>query len=94
MSVTAPDDVPASVRFETIVSNPPIRIGKAALHDLLEHWLDRLTPTGTAWLVVQKHLGADSLATWLTARGHDVERVRSRQGYRILRVSAAGPDRP
>ena len=94
VSVAAPDEVPASTRFESIVSNPPIRIGKSALHGLMEHWLDRLTPTGTAWLVVQKHLGADSLATWLTARGHEVERVRSRQGYRILRVSAAGPDRP
>ena len=94
VSVAAPEDVPATVRFGSIVSNPPIRIGKSALHELMEHWLDRLSPTGTAWLVVQKHLGADSLATWLTARGHGVDRVRSRQGYRILRVSAAAPDRP
>ena len=49
----------AGVRFDAIWSNPPIRIGKEALHSLLTLWLDRLTPTGRAWLVVQKHLGAD-----------------------------------
>lgn len=69
-----------------ILSNPPIRIGKAALHELMASWLDRLAPTGAAYLVVHKHLGADSLSRWLAERGHAVERLRSRQGYRILRV--------
>jgi 16S rRNA G1207 methylase RsmC len=87
--VVDPDDVPAELRFEAIWSNPPIRIGKAALHDLLARWLTRLTPTGHAVLVVQKHLGADSLATWLTERGHPVRRLGSRQGYRLLAVGAA-----
>lgn len=86
VSVSAPDDVPAEVRFGTIVSNPPIRIGKAALHELLRGWLDRMSDHGEAWLVVNRHLGADSLVRWLTERGHEVDRVRSRQGYRILRV--------
>lgn len=72
----------------TIVSNPPIRIGKAALHTLLSTWLDRLAEGGAAHLVVHKHLGADSLARWLAERGHQVERRRSRQGYRVLQVSA------
>ena len=75
-------------RIGTIVSNPPIRIGKAALHELLGTWLDRLDPGGAAYLVVHKHLGADSLARWLAERGHGVERLRSRQGYRILHVSS------
>ena len=35
-------------------SNPPIRIGKAALHALLPRWLTRLAPDGAAVLVVQK----------------------------------------
>ena len=86
--VAAPDDVPDDVRFDRILSNPPIRIGKAALHDLLDRWLTRLTPTGTAHLVVQKHLGSDSLAKWLEQRGHRVERLTSRAGFRILEVGA------
>ena len=35
--VAAPDEVPPDVRFSTIWSNPPIRIGKAALHLSLIH---------------------------------------------------------
>ena len=89
--VAAPGEVPVDVRFDLIWSNPPIRIGKAALHDLLAAWLGRLVPGGRAVLVVQKHLGADSLAAWLDERGLQVERLSSRQGYRLLLVTA--PDR-
>jgi 16S rRNA (guanine1207-N2)-methyltransferase len=86
VTVAAPDDVPAAVRFATVWSNPPVRIGKAALHALLERWLGRLAPDGDAWLVVQRHLGADSLAAWLATIGYALERVASRQGYRVLHV--------
>ena len=85
-----PDALPPTVGFDAIWSNPPIRIGKAALHDLLTTWLARLTPTGYALLVVQRHLGADSLAAWLRDEGRAVERVASRQSYRLLLVRAAG----
>lgn len=82
----APDDVPADVAFAAIWSNPPIRVGKAALHGLLTRWLARLDPTGHAVLVVHKHLGADSLDRWLTGEGWPTERLRSRMGYRLLEV--------
>jgi 16S rRNA (guanine1207-N2)-methyltransferase len=84
--VAAPDEVPAAVRFAAIWSNPPIRVGKAALHTVLLAWLSRLDPSASAHLVVQRHLGADSLATWLAEAGFDVRRVASRQGYRVLEV--------
>ncbi|MEZ5255964.1 MAG: methyltransferase [Ilumatobacteraceae bacterium] len=91
--VAAPDDVPAEVRFATIWSNPPIRIGKAQLHSLLRQWLPRLAEGGQAVLVVQKHLGADSLATWLGVEGWNVDRMTSRSGYRLLRITQrAGGD--
>ena len=88
--VVDPDDVPDQLRFDRILSNPPIRIGKGALHELLVRWLDRLTPDGRAHLVVQKHLGSDSLARWLVGRGHAVDRLTSRSGYRILEVGPPG----
>ncbi len=89
--VCHPDDVSAEVRFATIWSNPPIRIGKAALHDLLATWLGRLTPDGSAALVVQKHLGADSLQRWLAATGFPTDRVASKSGFRLLTVTASSP---
>ena len=81
------DEADAELRFAAIWSNPPIRIGKAALHDLLLAWLPRLAPGGLAHLVVQKHLGSDSLQRWLAAQGFPTERIASRSAYRVLRVA-------
>ena len=82
-----PDDVPPDVEFGSIWSNPPIRIGKGALHELLLRWLPRLTDGGTATLVVQKHLGADSLQRWLSTQGFVAVRTASKAGYRLLSVT-------
>nr|PZN47837.1 MAG: MFS transporter [Actinomycetota bacterium] len=82
------DEVPPEPRFAAIWSNPPIRIGKQALHALLSAWLDRLAPGGEAYLVVQKHLGSDSLHRWLDGQGFPTTRVTSRSAYRVLRVAA------
>ena len=84
--VGAPDDVPADVMFDLIYGNPPIRIGKPALHALLTRWLGRLAEGGVAYFVVQKHLGADSLARWLGTEGCTVTRLVSRRAYRLLEV--------
>lgn len=89
--VVSPDDVPPDVRFATIWSNPPIRIGKPALHDLLDTWLARLDADGSASLVVQKHLGADSLQRWLIELGYRCDRVGSKAGFRLLTVRHGEP---
>ncbi|REF00903.1 class I SAM-dependent methyltransferase [Thermomonospora umbrina] len=81
-------EVDPELRFDALWSNPPIRIGKTALHDLLTTWLDRLSPGATAHLVVQKHLGSDSLHRWLERQGHATERIASRSSYRVLAVAA------
>ena len=88
VAVLTPEQAASLDLIGTIVSNPPIRIGKQALHELLSTWLDRLAPDGRAFLVVHKNLGSDSLARWLRERGHDVDRLASRQGYRVLAVTA------
>ena len=74
--------------FDALWSNPSIRIGKAALHAMLGRWLGLLRDDGHAWLVAQKHLGADSLASWLIDNGWTTSRLVSRAGYRILEVDA------
>ena len=53
---------------------------------MLLRWLPRLAPDGSAWLVVARNLGADSLATWLGKQGWHAERFASQKGFRILRV--------
>jgi 16S rRNA (guanine1207-N2)-methyltransferase len=88
-----PEEVPAEITFEAIWSNPPIRVGKPALHDLLMKWLPRLTPGGAAYLVVQKNLGSDSLQRWLTTElevnepgAFTVGRHATGSGFRLLSV--------
>lgn len=86
--VAAPEDVPEELRFDAIWSNPPIRIGKEALHALLLQWTARLSPEGTAALVVGKNLGADPLARWLGEQlpEREVRKVASAKGFRVLEV--------
>ena len=91
VTARAPDEVPDDVLFDAIYSNPPVRVGKAALHELLVRWLGRLRPGGRAYLVVQRNLGADSLATWLAGQGYDVQRLKSKKGYRVLQVGNPAP---
>jgi 16S rRNA (guanine1207-N2)-methyltransferase len=86
--VCAPDEVPDEVRFDRVASNPPIRAGKEVLHDLLRRWLGRLRPDGDGYLVVQKHLGSDSLQRWLIEEGWPTDRVVSRRSFRVLRSAA------
>ena len=88
--VGKPDEVPTDVPFDAIYSNPPVRVGKAPLHELLLTWLPRLLPGAPAYLVVQRNLGSDSLATWLAGQGFQVARLKSKKGYRILEVRVAG----
>ena len=81
-----PDAVDPEVRYDEIWSNPPIRIGKDALHALLLLWLGRLAPHGVARLVVGRNLGADSLQRWLIAQGYQCERTASAKGFRVFEV--------
>jgi len=99
----APGDPSLPARFAAIWSNPPVRIGKEALHALLGRWLARLDaggravpapggttppspPGGSAYLVVGRNLGADSLHRWLAGQGWPVRRLAARSGYRLLQV--------
>ena len=92
LRAVTPEQVPEDVRFDEIWSNPPIRIGKEALHELLLTWLPRLAEGGRAVLVVGKNLGADSLQRWLGGQGWPTTRLASAKGFRVLEVRRAGDD--
>lgn len=84
-----PEQVDPAATYDEIWSNPPIRIGKAALHELLLTWLPRLAPGGRAVMVVGKNLGADSLQRWLGEHGFPTERIASAKGFRVLETRRA-----
>ncbi len=87
-TAVSPEQVPVDVAFDEIWSNPPIRIGKQALHALLLTWLPRLTPEGRAVMVVGRNLGADSLQRWLAEQGYPTERLASAKGFRVLETQS------
>lgn len=99
VTASTPDAVDPALRFNTIWSNPPIRVGKSELHSILLQWLPRLAHNGRAYLVVQKNLGSDSLQRWLSAElaqqfpeaGFSVSRDSTQKAFRILRVTRTKP---
>ncbi|WP_298868608.1 class I SAM-dependent methyltransferase [Microbacterium sp.] len=93
VNAVTPDDVPDDVVFRTIRSNPPIRVGKSILHDMLQRWIPRLDERSDAWLVVQRNLGSDSLQRWMAATfdsSFSVHRAATGRGYRVLKVRRHG----
>lgn len=87
VKVVRPEEVPAEIRFSGIWSNPPIRVGKDALHQILQTWLPRLEDECEAFLVVAKNLGADSLLDWMQQEFDQLhsERIDAAKGFRIIR---------
>ena len=88
LKVCRPDEVPADLTFDGIWSNPPIRVGKDVLHEILQTWLPRLSAGASAYLVVQKNLGSDSLHRWLdqVMPALETSRVDTAKAFRVLRV--------
>jgi 16S rRNA G1207 methylase RsmC len=88
--VCKPEDVPQEIMFDEIWSNPPIRVGKKVLHEILNLWIKKLVKGGTARLVVQKNLGSDSLHKWLMEEfspEFESTRIDSSKTFRVLKVS-------
>ncbi|WP_285726413.1 class I SAM-dependent methyltransferase [Psychromicrobium xiongbiense] len=86
--VSTPQEIDPGLRFDLIWSNPPIRVGKAVLHEILQIWLPRLAVGGKAYLVVQKNLGSDSLQEWIAGTFDDlsIRRMTSVKAFRVLEV--------
>lgn len=93
LQVGSPDQILAAAKaaggLDLIWSNPPVRIGKKPLQELLLTWLPLLKPDGKAILVMGKNLGADSMQKWLCAQGFPTRRLASKKGFRLLSVSPA-----
>ncbi|WP_341952210.1 methyltransferase [Salinibacterium sp. TMP30] len=89
INAVLPADVPDDITFMSIWSNPPIRVGKDELHNILETWLPRLELDADAWLVVQRNLGSDSLHRWMEStfpKEFTFTRAATHKGYRVLRA--------
>lgn len=84
--ILSPNEVDETLAVDLIISNPPVRIGKKALYELLRGWSTCLNPGSEMWLVIAKNLGSDPTATYLEKElGLKVTRVASKKGFRVLK---------
>lgn len=82
-------DVYESVRhlkFDVIITNPPIRAGKAVVNQIFEEGYELLEQGGSMWVVIQKKQGAPSAQAKLELLFGEVEEVTKDKGYRIFRA--------
>ena len=69
--------------YDYIITNPPIRVGKKVLYDLLFQAKNYLKENGELWLVIHKDQGAKSLAKDLE-KEYTVETKTREKGFYIL----------
>lgn len=70
-------------KYDAIVTNPPIRVGKKILYEILFGAKDHLKDDGTLWLVINKNSGAKSLAKDLE-KIYDVTIIKKNKGFYII----------
>lgn len=89
VSASTPESLPEDMTFDVIWSNPPIRVGRAVTQEILMTWLPRLAPSGCAYLVIQRNLGADPITNWLKdelPEDWSVDKIGSAKGFRVIEV--------
>lgn len=73
-------------KFDVILTNPPIRAGKAVVHQIFEEAYEHLNEGGSLWIVIQKKQGAPSAVAKLESLFQTVEEVGKDKGYRIIKA--------
>lgn len=72
-------------KYDYIITNPPIRVGKKILYELLFKAKEHLNENGELWLVINKDQGAKSLARDLE-KEYEVEIVNKNKGFYIIKA--------
>lgn len=78
--------LPETAVFDKVLTNPPIRAGKAVVHAIFEGAYPRLKTGGSLWVVIQKKQGAPSAKEKLEQLYQTVEEVTKDKGYRIFKA--------
>ncbi len=71
-------------KYDYILTNPPIKVGKKILYELLFSSVEYLNENGELWFVINKNHGAKSTAKELE-KIYQVEIVKKHKGFFIIR---------
>ena len=78
------ENVPGS--FDFVITNPPIRAGKATIYRMFTDARDRLNPGGTLFIVIRKQQGAPSALKFLREQFTAAEVVARESGFWVIRA--------
>lgn len=73
-----------SGKYDTIITNPPIRAGKKIVYDILFNAKEYLMPDGTLFLVIHKDQGAKSLIKDLED-AYNVQVLEKNKGFFVIK---------
>lgn len=73
-------------KYDYIVSNPPIRVGKEKLYEIIMGAKDYLKENGELWIVVRKQQGAESLIRDMKKVYKSVEVITKKKGFYIIKA--------
>ncbi|HHT90519.1 MAG: methyltransferase [Bacillota bacterium] len=77
--------LPPGLRFDAVLSNPPIRAGKAVFYPLLSEAYHILKPGGCLWVVIRTKQGAKSLQAYLEELAGSCQTMAKKAGFRVLK---------
>ena len=76
------ENVPGT--FDFVITNPPIRAGKAAIYGMFADACDRLRPGGQLYIVIRKQQGAPSALKYLRSMFPSAEVVARDAGFWVI----------
>lgn len=74
-------------KYDYIVSNPPIRVGKEKLYEIVMNSKEHLKDGGSLWIVVRKQQGAESMVRDMKNAYKTVEVIAKKKGFFIIKAS-------
>lgn len=72
-------------KYDYILSNPPIRVGKEKLYEIIMNAKKHLKENGELWIVVRKKQGADSLVRDMKQVYDNVDIITKKKGFYIIK---------
>ena len=74
-------------KYDSIVSNPPIRAGKKVTYEIYKGALGHLIDGGSLYIVIRKNQGAPSVKSYLEELFGNVTLLAREKGYYVLKAT-------
>jgi len=72
-------------QFDVVLCNPPVRVGKSKLYELIADAAERLRPGGVLWMVIHTRQGAKTHLREMAPMFSECETVSRKWGYRVFK---------